>query len=166
MGPPPKTMPCTFRQSRPTRNFDRAIESEFKQLPPCLLSALLDIYKLCESTGYFPSSFYYSYTALIPKGTSRTPLSLRPIAVLPVPYRVYASLRCQTLLQWQDSWIHPAQFAFCKGRSTTSMNSTLSFDLLHRYQTKSAFAGIQFDFMKCFDTIPHYHLGYSKLLWL
>ena len=129
--------------------------SEFKQLPTCLLLALLDIYKLCESSGCFPSSSYYSYTTLIPKGSSRTPLSLRPITVLPVPYRVYASLRCQTLLKWQNSWIHPAQFAFCKGRSTTSMNSTLSFDLLHRYQTNGAFAGLQFDFMKCFDTIPY-----------
>ena len=115
----------------------------------------MDVYKLCEISGHFPSSFYYSYTTLIPKGLSRTPLSLRPITVLPVPYRIYASLRCQTLLKWQNSWIHPSQLAFCKGRSTTSMNSSLSFDLLHRYQTNGAFAGIQFDFMKCFDTIPY-----------
>ena len=129
--------------------------SEFKQLPNCLLLALLDVYKLCEVSGHFPSSFYFSYTTLIPKGLSRTPLSLRPITVLPVPYRIYASLRCQTLLTWQNSWIHPSQFAFCKGRSTTSLNSHLSFDLLHRYQTYGAFAGIQFDFAKCFDSIPY-----------
>ena len=83
------------------------------------------------------------------------PLSLRPIAVLPVPYRIYASVRCQTLLTWQNSWIHPSQFAFCKGRSTTSLNSHLSFDLLHRFQTYGAFAGVQFDFAKCFDSIPY-----------
>ena len=61
-----------------------------------------------RAKGHFPSSFYYSYTTLIPKGLSRTPLSLRPITVLPVPYRIYASLRCQTLLKWQNSWIHPS----------------------------------------------------------
>ena len=129
--------------------------SEFKQLPNCLLSALLDVYKLCELSGHFPSSFYFSYTTLIPKGTSRTPLNLRPITVLPVPYRIYASLRCQTLLTWQNSWIHSSQFAFCKGRSTTSLNSHLSFDLLNRFQTYGAFAGVQFDFAKCFDSIPY-----------
>ena len=128
--------------------------SEIKQLPDCILQALLDVFHLCETQGKFPSSFYYSYTTLIPKGASRAPLSLRPITVLPVPYRIYASLRCQTLLKWQHSWIHPSQFAFCKGRSTTSLNSSLSFDLLRRYQYYQSFAGIQFDFAKCFDSIP------------
>ena len=127
---------------------------EIKQLPDCLLQALLDVFHLCETQKKFPSSFYYSYTTLIPKGPSRAPLSLRPITVLPVPYRIYASLRCQTLLNWQNSWIHPSQFAFCKGRSTTSLNSSLSFDLLQRYQNCQSFAGIQFDFAKCFDSIP------------
>ncbi len=129
--------------------------SEIKQLPDCLLQALLDIFHLCAAQGHFPSSFYYSYTTLIPKGVSRTPLSLRPITVLPVPYRIYASLRCQTLLKWQHSWIHPSQYAFCKGRSTTSLNSSLSFDLLQRYHFCQSFAGIQFDFAKCFDSIPY-----------
>ena len=129
--------------------------SEIKQLPDCLLQALLDIFHLCEAQGKFPSSLYYSYTTLIPKGASRAPLSLRPITVLPVPYRIYASLRCQTLLKWQNSWIHPSQFAFCKGRSTTSLNSSLSFDPLRRYQCYQSFAGIQFDFAKCFDSIPY-----------
>ena len=73
---------------------------EIKSLPDCLLSALLDVYTLCD-IGRFPSSFYYSYTTRIPKGLARTPLSLRPITVLPVPYRVYARLRCQTFLKWQ-----------------------------------------------------------------
>ena len=128
---------------------------EIKSLPDCPLSALLDIYTFCEQLGRFPSSFYYSYTTLIPKGLARTPLSLRPITVLPVPYRMYASLGCQTLLKWQDNWIHSSQFAFCKGRSTTSLNSHLSFDLLSRYQQCGCFAGLQFDFAKCFDSIPY-----------
>lgn len=54
---------------------------EFKALPDCLLAALLDIFHLSEQRGYFPSSFYQSYTTLIPKGSSRSPLSLRPITV-------------------------------------------------------------------------------------
>ena len=44
---------------------------EFKNLPDCLLSALLDIFHLCEQVGHFPNSVYYSYTTLIPTGMSR-----------------------------------------------------------------------------------------------
>ena len=40
---------------------------EIKHLPDCLLSALIDVFHLCEQVGHFPSSFYYSYTTLIPK---------------------------------------------------------------------------------------------------
>ena len=37
----------------------------------------------------------------------------------------------------------------------TSLNSHLSFDLLGRFQQYGAVAGIQFDFAKCFDSIPY-----------
>ena len=110
---------------------------------------------MCETKGYFPFSFYYSYTTLIPKGLLRTPPSLRPITVLPIPYRIYTSLRYQTLLKLQNSWIHPSQFAFCKGRSTTSLNNHLSFDLFQSFHSSGSFASIQFDFAKYFDFIPY-----------
>ena len=42
-----------------------------------------------------------------------------------------------------------------QGRSTTSLNSHLSFDLLARYQSRGCFAGLQFDFAKCFDSVPY-----------
>ena len=124
---------------------------------PCLTVCwlhLLDIFHLSEQRGYFPSSFYQSYTTLIPKGSSRYLLLF-----LPFPYHVYASLRCQTLLNWQSHWIHPSQYAFCKGRSTTMLNSHLSFDLLERYSSYSSFACIPFDFSKCFDSIPYTVIG-------
>lgn len=35
------------------------------------------------------------------------------------------------------------------------MNSHLSFDLLQRYSCTKSFAGVQFDFAKCFDSIPY-----------
>ena len=147
--------PAVFPNPSLATGLDGWRPHEFKVLPDCLLVALLDVFTLCEQVGQFPSSFYYSYTTLIPKGVSRTPLSLWPISVLPVPYRIYASLRCQTLLHWQNTWVHTSQFAFCKGRSTTSLNSHLSFDLLNRFQQTRAFAGVQFDFAKCFDSIPY-----------
>ena len=67
------------------------------------LPSLLDIFHLCERVGHFPRSFHHSYTTLILKGSSHSPLSLRPLALLTVPYRVYASLPCQTLMEWHSS---------------------------------------------------------------
>ena len=44
----------------------------------------------------------------------------------------------------------------------TSLNSHLSFDLLSRYQEYGCFAGLQFDFAKCFDSVP-YSITWSTL---
>ncbi len=129
--------------------------SRILSLPNCILEALLGVLHLCEKVGRFPRSFHHSYIALIPKGAPRSPLSLRPITVLTIPYRVYASLRCQNLMDVQSIWIHPSQYAFCKGKSTTSLNSHLSFNLLQRYTHRGAFADIQFDFAKCPVSIPY-----------
>ena len=104
------------------------------------------------SLNHYQTVFY-----LLSLAFSTFPKWYRPITVLlvPYPYRVYASLRCQTLVHWQNSWIHSSQFAFCKGCSTTSMNSHLALDLSYRCSGGSSFAGFQCDFAKCFDSIPY-----------
>ena len=135
--------------------FNSSLKRSFKRILLLYWKLCLMFFHSCERVGYFPHSFHHSYTTLIPKGPSRSPLSLRPITVLTVPYRIYASLRCQTLLEWQTTWVHSSQYAFCKGKSTTSLNSNLSFDLLSRYTRIGTFAGIQFDFAKCFDPITY-----------
>ena len=127
---------------------------ELKSLPDCLLLALLDIFHLCEKIGRFPSSFYYSYTTLIPKGVARTALSLRPITVLPVPYRLYASLRCQSLLCWQTlGYIHHSLLSV-KGVVPLAL-IVISPLICYLDKTHGCFAGLQFDFAKCFDSIPY-----------
>ena len=42
--------------------------------------------------------------ALVPKDGDLTPLGQRPVSVLPVPYRAWASLRYRQLKEWQESW--------------------------------------------------------------
>lgn len=73
----------------------------------------------------------------------------------PFPLLKFPSLCCQTLLTWQGTWAHPSPFAFRKGKSTTCLNSHLSFDRPNGYAYHQSFAGIQFDFAKCSDSIPH-----------
>ena len=41
------------------------------------------------------------------KSADQSPLAQRPITVLPVLFRVWASARARDLRPWQDTWAHP-----------------------------------------------------------
>ena len=57
-------------------------------------SGLAVLLELVETSGVWPQGFLDAYIAMIPKvdGDS-TPLSQRPLSVLPVVYKLWASLR-------------------------------------------------------------------------
>ena len=125
----------------------------------CLLSALLDVYDLLWASRAFPFFFllllHYSYSILFPKASLVFLLVYGQVLFWQFPTGFMLVFAVRLCFKWQDTWIHSSQFIFCKGRSTTRLNSHLYFDLLSRYHQCGCFAGLQFDFAKCFDSIPY-----------
>ena len=74
---------------------------ELKTLPlPCFVG-LPRILRLVEETGVWPDGLLDAYVAMIPKsGGDATPLGQRPLCVLPVVYRIWASARMMQLEPW------------------------------------------------------------------
>ena len=62
--------------------------------------------------GVWPQSLLDAYIAMIPKvdGES-TPLGQRPLSVLPVVYRLWASLRLGHLREWVEGWLPKSVFS-------------------------------------------------------
>ena len=62
--------------------------------------------ELVETTGVWPQGLLDAFFALIPKvdGDS-TPPGQRPLSVLPVMYRLWASLRLGHLREWVEGWL-------------------------------------------------------------
>ena len=57
-------------------------------------SGLALLLELVETTGVWPHGLFDAYFGMIPKaGGDSTPLGQRPLGVLPVVYRLWASLR-------------------------------------------------------------------------
>ena len=80
---------------------------ELKALPPPWFDGLARTLRLVEETGVWPDGLLDAYVAMIPKsgGGDATPLGQRPLCVLPVVYRVWASARMMQLEPWFRSWV-------------------------------------------------------------
>ena len=77
---------------------------ELKALPLPWFDGLARILRLVEETGVWPDGLLDAYVALIPKTDGdATPLGQRPLCVLPVVYRIWASARMMQLEPWFKS---------------------------------------------------------------
>ena len=65
-----------------------------------------------EESGVWPEGLLDAYIAMIPKsGGDATPLGQRPLCMLPVVYRIWASARVMQLEPWFKSWIPSSVFS-------------------------------------------------------
>ena len=79
---------------------------EIKALPLPWFSGLAILLELVESTGIWPQGLLDAYIAMIPEADGDSaPLSQRPLSVLPVVYRLWASLRLGHLREWVAGWL-------------------------------------------------------------
>ena len=71
-----------------------------------------------------------AYIAMIPKSDGdATPLGQRPLCVLPVVYRIWASARMMQLEPWFRSWVPESVFSAGGGRSSLDAWYTTALDI-------------------------------------
>ena len=76
---------------------------EIKALPLPWFSGLAILLNLVETSGTWPQGLLDAYLAMIPKADGdSTPLGQRLLSVLPVVYRLWASLRLGHLREWVE----------------------------------------------------------------
>ena len=69
-------------------------------------SGLAIVLSLVEDTGTWPQGLLDACNAMIPKAYGdSTPLGQRSLSVLPVVYRLWASLRLGHLREWVEGWL-------------------------------------------------------------
>ena len=97
-----------------------------------------------------------AYIAMIPKvdGDS-TPLGQRPLSVLPIVYRVWASTRMGQLEEWFRSWVPDSVFSAGGGRSSVEAWYTTALDIeeVLAGATDSRVHLFVADVIKSFDTV-------------
>ena len=80
--------------------------------------------------GVWPDGLLDAYIAMIPKTAGdATPLGQRPLSVLPVVYRVWASARMGQLEDWFRSWVPDSVFSAGGGRGSVEAWYTSALDI-------------------------------------
>ena len=129
---------------------------ELKVLPVSWYDGLARILSTVEDTGVWPDGLLDAYIAMIPKTDGdATPLGQRPLSVLPVVYRVWASTRMGQLGDWFKSWVPDSVFSAGGGRGSVEAWYTSSLEI------EEVLAGVAdshvhlfvADVVKSFDTV-------------
>ena len=91
--------------------------------------ALLRILTKVEDFGVWPDGLLDAYIALTPKTDGDAPLGQRPLSVLPIVYRVWASARMVQLEDWFKSWVPHSVFSAGGGRGSVEAWYSTSLDI-------------------------------------
>ena len=82
-------------------------------------SGLAILLELVETTGSLATGSLDAYIAMIPKADGDSaPLGQRPLSVLPVVYRLWASLRLGHLREWVEEWLPKSVYSLGNGLSS------------------------------------------------
>ena len=92
--------------------------ADLKSLPNSCLNSLATFLQAVENTGVWPKALSVAKVTLIPKANGSTdPGAQRPITVMSVVYRLWASTRLHQCEEWQAEYLPWHMHGFCKGRS-------------------------------------------------
>ena len=121
-----------------------------------MMSWLVFFLRLSEDLGVGPDGLLDGYITMIPKidGDS-TPLGQRPLSVLPIVYRVWASARMGQLEDWFKSWVPDSVFSAGCGRGSVEAWYTSALDI-EEVLTGAADSHVHLfvaDVIKSFDTV-------------
>ena len=111
--------------------------------------------------GVWPDGLLDAYIAMIPKTDGNaTPLGQRPLSVLPVVYRVWASARMSQLDAWFKSWVPDSVFSAGGGRGSVEAWYTSALDI-EEVLSGAADSHVHLlvaDVVKSFDTVDRVFL--------
>ena len=103
---------------------------ELKVLPVSWYDGLARILTRVEDIGIWPDGLLDAYIAMIPKNDGdATPFGQRPLSVLPIVYRIWASARMVQLESWFQSWVPDSVFSAWGGRGSVEAWYTTAFDI-------------------------------------
>ena len=132
---------------------------ELKVLPVVWCDSLARILSKVEESGGWPESLLDVHIALIPKADGDA--TQRPLSVLPVVYRIWASARMVQLEGWFQSWVLGLVFCAGGGRSSVEAWFSIAQDI-EEVLSGAAEPDIHLfvaDVIKSFDTVDRAILG-------
>ena len=126
-----------------------------KRLPRVFWDRLADLLRAVEATGRWPDRVAEGFTSLVPKGEGGgDPMKLRLLTVLSQIYRMWAGVRMEDAMKWQEMWAHEESYAFRPHRGSLDAAAVLTLLIELSHVLKTPLVGVGTYYTKCFDLIP------------
>ena len=135
---------------------DGWVLNEIKALSLSWFIGLALVLRQIETVGQWPQGLLDAYIAMIPKAEGdSTPIGQRPLCVLPVVHRLWASVRLAHLKEWFSSWVPDSVLSAGKGVSSVDAWYATSIDIeeVLSHTRHSDFHISVADVVKSFDTV-------------
>ena len=129
---------------------------DLKAFPEAWCDWLAVVLSRVELDGVSPDGLLDAYVTMIPKSDGdSTPLGQRPLCVLPVVYRIWASVRLRHLDGWLRSWLPLSVFSAGGGRGSVDAwySTALDFEEVLSGLCESHVHVFVADVVKSFDTV-------------
>ena len=127
---------------------------ELKRLPVPLLDRLASLFNVIEDTGAWPKALTVGIISLISKGEGTSPLKLRPVGIMSVIYRLWASTRVADVMTWQETWLDNSLHGFRRAHGAEDVWWEQALCVEQALLTSSTMVGVSLDYGKCFDRVP------------
>ena len=135
--------------------------AELKKLPFWWWERLADMLDLIEQGATWPEPLLTGYLSFIDKGAGAAALDQRPLTILSLVYRLWASIRLEEINPWVRTWMH-LKCAAVEGKGPEDVWGSIASKLEAAKERKCPLAGIAVDLKKCFDLVPR-HLAIRVL---
>ena len=129
---------------------------DLKVLPVYWYDDLARILTKVEDLGVWPNGLLDAYIAMIPKADGDATLpGQRPLSVLPIVVRIWASARMVQLEEWFRSWVPDSVFSAGGGRGSVEAwhTTALDFEEVLAGASDSDVHLFVADVIKSFDTV-------------
>ena len=127
------------------------LHMELGFLPDAFIQSLLDIYRVIEKTGTWPSQLLKSFVVFLPKEEGDIGWKgIRPITVAPLIMRLFSRIRARQLIARKP----PCPVKYVGLHIPTIAHWTVLLDQLHcAYDRRTIFSGIVLDIIKAFNVL-------------
>ena len=149
----------TLRRMNPNTSVgaDAWSVKDLKGLPLPILQRLCDLFSLIEDTGTWPRAISVGMITPLIKSNDEGlgAANTRPITVMSCLYRLWASTRMHELLQWQETWLSEEVSSYRPGMGCEDTWYAEALLVEEALLAGEPLAGMNLDFMKAFDMLPH-----------
>lgn len=143
------------KRKRTATGPDGVSKLDLSNMPPCLQTGFVELINEFDSgSKFWPEAALIGHISSVEKTPGASaPQEFRPITVLTLPYRVWATIRAKQCLQWIDKIGPPGLHGNRPEHGTSTIWWHLSMQIEAATFEKSPLSGLVTDISKCYNNL-------------